>query len=56
MLFQFVTITPNAKLDLFQCNAYSYAAHDCVSDDHVTFGPSARYTGNVLIEDNVYFY
>jgi len=32
MLFQFVTMTSNAKVgSFFHCNAYSYGvAHDCV--------------------------
>jgi sugar O-acyltransferase (sialic acid O-acetyltransferase NeuD family) len=33
----------------FQCNVYSYVAHDCVIGDDVTFGPRVCCNGNVHI-------
>lgn len=51
----FVTITSNAIIGKnFHANIYSYVAHDCVIGDNVTFAPSVKCNGNVLIEDNVY--
>ena len=38
----------------FQCNMYSYVAHDCVIGDFVTFGPRVNCNGRVFIEDDVY--
>lgn len=38
----------------FQCNAYSYVAHDCVIGDFVTFGPRVSCNGNVHIGDHAY--
>ncbi len=38
----------------FQCNIYSYIAHDCVIGDYVTFAPRVNCNGNVHIEDEVY--
>jgi sugar O-acyltransferase (sialic acid O-acetyltransferase NeuD family) len=38
----------------FQCNMYSYVAHDCVIGDFVTFGPRVNCNGNIVIEDDVY--
>ncbi len=38
----------------FQCNIYSYVAHDCRVGDHVTFAPRVSCNGNVRIEDHVY--
>jgi len=38
----------------FQCNIYSYVAHDCVIGDFVTFAPKVCCNGNVHIEDDVY--
>jgi sugar O-acyltransferase (sialic acid O-acetyltransferase NeuD family) len=51
----FVTITSSAKIGkAFQANIYSYVAHDCMIGDHVTFAPSVKCNGNVIIEDDVY--
>ena len=51
----FVTITSNSNIGKnFQANIYSYVAHDCVIGDNVTFAPSVKCNGNVVIEDNVY--
>ena len=48
-------ITSNAKIGrFFQCNIYSYVAHDCVIGDFVTFAPGVRCNGRVYIEDYAY--
>jgi sugar O-acyltransferase (sialic acid O-acetyltransferase NeuD family) len=55
ILCPFTTITSNVKIGkCFQANIYSYIAHDCVVGDFVTFAPSVKCNGNVVIEDNVY--
>ncbi|PHO10263.1 acetyltransferase [Malaciobacter canalis] len=55
ILCPFVTITSNANIGKnFQANIYSYVAHDCIIGDNVTFAPSVKCNGNVVIEDNVY--
>lgn len=47
--------TSNARIGQhFQCNIYSYVAHDCVIGDFVTFAPRVNCNGNVTIEDDVY--
>jgi sugar O-acyltransferase (sialic acid O-acetyltransferase NeuD family) len=38
----------------FQCNIYSYVAHDCVIGDFVTFAPRVSCNGNVHVEDFAY--
>ena len=38
----------------FQCNIYSYVAHDCVIGDYVTFAPRVSCNGNVVIGDYAY--
>lgn len=38
----------------FQCNIYSYVAHDCVIGDYVTFAPKVSCNGNVHVEDHAY--
>jgi sugar O-acyltransferase (sialic acid O-acetyltransferase NeuD family) len=38
----------------FQCNVYSYVAHDCLIGDYVTFGPRVACNGNVTIGDYAY--
>ena len=51
----FVTITSNSNIGKnFQANMYSYVAHDCVIGDNVTFAPSVKCNGSVVIEDDVY--
>lgn len=51
----FVTITSNIKIGKgFHANIYSYVAHDCVIGDYVTFAPSVKCNGNVVIEDHAY--
>ena len=51
----FVTLTSNIRIGKnFHANIYSYVAHDCIIGDNVTFAPSVKCNGNVIIEDNVY--
>jgi len=51
----FVTLTSNIKIGRnFQANIYSYVAHDCIIGNNVTFAPSVKCNGNVVIEDDVY--
>lgn len=38
----------------FQCNIYSYVAHNCVIGDYVTFAPRVSCNGNVHIGDHAY--
>lgn len=38
----------------FQCNIYSYVAHDCIVGDFVTFAPKVACNGRIIIEDDVY--
>ena len=51
----FTTLTSNIKIGKqFQANIYSYVAHDCVIGDYVTFAPSVKCNGNVVIDDHAY--
>jgi sugar O-acyltransferase (sialic acid O-acetyltransferase NeuD family) len=51
----FTMITASARIGRhFQCNIYSYVAHDCVIGDFVTFGPRVCCNGNVLIGDGAH--
>lgn len=51
----FTVVTASATIGRhFQCNIYSYVAHDCVIGDFVTFAPKVCCNGNVHIEDDVY--
>jgi sugar O-acyltransferase (sialic acid O-acetyltransferase NeuD family) len=55
ILSPFVTITSNVKIgSFFHANLYSYIAHDCVIGNFVTFAPSVKCNGNVIIEDHAY--
>lgn len=55
ILSPFVTITSNVEVGVFfHANLYSYIAHDCVIGDFVTFAPSVKCNGNVVIEDYAY--
>lgn len=55
VLCPFVTITSNVIIGKnFQANIYSYVAHDCFIGNNVTFAPSVKCNGNVIIEDDVY--
>jgi sugar O-acyltransferase (sialic acid O-acetyltransferase NeuD family) len=38
----------------FQCNIYSYVAHDCQIDDFVIFAPRVSCNGRVEIDDFAY--
>jgi sugar O-acyltransferase (sialic acid O-acetyltransferase NeuD family) len=51
----FTMVTASARIGLhFQCNIYSYVAHDCVIGDYVTFAPKVCCNGNVHIGDGAY--
>ncbi|MCF6304001.1 MAG: acetyltransferase [Rhodobacteraceae bacterium] len=55
ILSEYTTITADAVIGKsFQCNIYSYVAHDCVIGDYVTLAPRVSVNGRVHIEDNVY--
>lgn len=55
ILNPFVCLTSNIRIGKqFHANIYSYVAHDCVIGDYVTFAPSVKCNGNVLIEDHAY--
>lgn len=55
ILCPFVTLTSNIRIGRqFHANLYSYVAHDCVIGDFVTFAPSVKCNGNVVIEDGAY--
>lgn len=55
ILCPFVTLTSNITIGKsFHANIYSYVAHDCIIGDYVTFAPSVKCNGNVIVEDNVY--
>lgn len=48
-------LTSNATIGrYFQCNIYSYVAHDCIIGDFVTFAPRVCCNGNIIIEDHAY--
>jgi sugar O-acyltransferase (sialic acid O-acetyltransferase NeuD family) len=48
-------VTSNAVVGrFFQCNIYSYVAHDCVIGDYVTFAPGVRCNGRVHVGDFAY--
>ena len=51
----FTMVTASARIGRqFQCNIYSYVAHDCVIGDFVTFAPRVCCNGNVYIGDGAY--
>lgn len=51
----FSIVTASAKIGRhFQCNIYSYVAHDCIIGDYVTFAPKVCCNGNVHIGDGAY--
>lgn len=55
ILCPFVTLTSNINIGRsFHANIYSYVAHDCIIGDYVTFAPSVKCNGNIVIEDHVY--
>lgn len=48
-------VTTTARIGRhFQCNIYSYVAHDCVIGDFVTFAPKVACNGNVHVQDFAY--
>jgi sugar O-acyltransferase (sialic acid O-acetyltransferase NeuD family) len=55
VLSPFVTLTSNIRIGRhFHANLYSYVEHDCVIGDFVTFAPSVKCNGNVVVEDHAY--
>jgi len=55
ILSPFVMLTSNIQIGMhFHANIYSYVAHDCIIGDYVTFAPSVKCNGNVVIEDHAY--
>lgn len=55
ILCHFTQLTSNICIGKhFHANIYSYVAHDCAIGDYVTFAPSVRCNGNVVIEDHAY--
>jgi sugar O-acyltransferase (sialic acid O-acetyltransferase NeuD family) len=55
ILNSFVTLTSNIRIGKhFHANIYSYVAHNCVIGDFVTFAPSVKCNGNIVIEDHAY--
>lgn len=51
----FTMVTTSARIGRhFQCNIYSYVAHDCVIGDYVTFAPKVCCNGNVHVADGAY--
>ena len=55
VISDFAMITADARIGLgFQCNIYSYIAHDCVVGDFVTLAPRVAVNGRVEIGDGVY--
>jgi sugar O-acyltransferase (sialic acid O-acetyltransferase NeuD family) len=55
ILCPFVTLTSNITIGkCFHANIYSYVAHDCQIGNYVTFAPSVKCNGNVVIEDHAY--
>jgi sugar O-acyltransferase (sialic acid O-acetyltransferase NeuD family) len=51
----FTMVTASARIGRhFQCNIYSYVAHDCVIGDFVTFAPRVCCNGNVHVGDGAY--
>lgn len=55
ILSDFTILTGNLRIGVqFQCNIYSYVAHDCRIGDYVTFAPKVCCNGNVHIGDHAY--
>jgi sugar O-acyltransferase (sialic acid O-acetyltransferase NeuD family) len=51
----YTMVTASAKIGAhFQCNIYSYVAHDSIVGDFVTFAPMVCCNGNVHIGDGAY--
>ena len=55
ILCHFTQLTSNIRIGKhFHANIYSYVAHDCIIGNYVTFAPSVRCNGNVVIKDHAY--
>jgi sugar O-acyltransferase (sialic acid O-acetyltransferase NeuD family) len=55
ILCPFVTLTSNITIGKhFHANIYSYVAHNCKIGEYVTFAPSVKCNGNIVIEDYAY--
>lgn len=55
ILSDFTMVTADAQIGMsFQCNIYSYIAHDCTVGDFVTLAPRVSVNGRVEIGDEVY--
>lgn len=55
ILSDYTILTGRASIGRqFQCNIYSYVAHDCRIGDFVTFAPRVCCNGNVEIGDHAY--
>lgn len=55
VMSDFAIITSDARIGMgFQCNIYSYIAHDCVVGDFVTLAPRVAVNGRVELGDRVY--
>lgn len=55
VICDFAMVTCDAQIgQFFQCNIYSYVAHDCVIGDFVTFAPRVCCNGNVTIGSGSY--
>lgn len=51
----FAIVTADAHIgNSFQCNIYSYVAHDCIIGNYVTLAPRVNINGRVCIKDSVY--
>jgi hypothetical protein len=55
ILCHFSTVTANSRIGrYFHGNLYCYVAHDCEIGDFVTFAPSVKCNGWVVIEDSAF--
>ena len=55
LLSDYTMLTGDLRVGVqFQCNIYSYVAHNCVIGDYVTFAPRVCCNGNVHIGDHAY--
>jgi sugar O-acyltransferase (sialic acid O-acetyltransferase NeuD family) len=55
VLCDYTMVTASARIGAhFQCNIYSYVAHDCEIGDFVTFAPRVCCNGRVHIGDGAY--
>ncbi len=55
ILCPFTVITANVHIGkFFHANLFSFVAHDCVIGDFVTFSPSVKCNGHVVVEDHAF--